>query len=130
MTDALKGYKTYIVAALAVIATLLGYLNGQLTLLQLLEGVGLALGLGGNRAVVRTAALLNTRFRTATTDRIDPDARIWSVYAGVALTIVTAIMAYVTGQQDVVATVSAVLGALGLNFLGLGAKKAATGDAT
>jgi hypothetical protein len=130
MLDSLKGYKTYIVAAVAVLSAILGYFNEQLTLLQALEAIGLAIGLGGNRAVVRAAALLNSPYRAPGTDRIDPDLRQWVVYAGVALTILTAVLAGINGQQDAVATIGAILGALGLNFLGLGAKKAATGDAT
>jgi hypothetical protein len=128
MLDFLKGYKTYIVVAIAVLTAIVAYFGNQLTLLQSLQAIGLALGLGGNRALVRAVALLHTRY--GVTSPTDPAARAYVVYASVALTILTAVLAQLNGQQDLLTTVNAVLAALGLNFLGMGAKKAALGDAT
>lgn len=129
MLDSLKGYKTYIVVAIAVLSAILGYFDGQLTLLQALQAIGLAVGIGGNRAIITAAAVLNSPYR-GPGEAVSPFARQLTVYAGVALTILTAVLAAINDQQGAVATIGAILGALGLNFLGVGAKKAATGDAT
>jgi hypothetical protein len=123
----LKGLKTYLVAAVAVLTALLGYFTGTVTLLQALEAIGLAVGLGGNRAVLTAAAVLNQPYRMPG-GTPNPNARQWVTYLGVATTILTAVLAQTNGEQGLIATVSAVLGALGLNFLGLGAKKVATGE--
>lgn len=129
MLDSLKGYKTYVIVAIAVLSAVLGYFDGQLTLLQALQAIGLAVGIGGNRAIITAAAVLNSPYR-GPGGPVSPFARQLTVYAGVALTILTAVLAAINDQQGAVATIGAVLGALGLNFLGVGAKKAATGDAT
>lgn len=119
---ALEGLKTYIVVAIAILSAFLGYTSEQLTLWQALQAVGLALGIGGNRAVVKVAEAV-TQYRS-TAER-DPRLRLLVTYAGVALTILTAVLASISGEQPLAVTVGAILGALGLNFLGLGAKKAA-----
>ena len=123
----LKGYKTYLVAAVAVLTAILGYLGHQLTLLQALQAIGLAVGLGGNRLLLRAAAVLNSPYSGAI-GAPDANARAWTIYAGVALTILTAALAYLDGSQSLVATIAAILSALGLNTLGVGVKKVADGE--
>lgn len=115
----LQGFKTYIIAAVAILSAILGFFSHDLTLLQAAEAIGLALGLGGNRAVLAARETV-----AAIQSGADPRARLIVTYAGVALTILTAVLAGINGQQDPVVTIGAILGALGLNFLGLGAKKA------
>lgn len=118
----LAGLKTYIIAALAVLAAILGFLNGEISLLQAIQAAGLALGLGGNRAIASAVEIL-TKPRSVASDA-DPEARQWVTYIGVAVTILSAALAFLSGDQDLTLTVGAILGALGLNFLGLGQKKA------
>lgn len=123
----LTGYKTYLVAAVAVLAAILGYLTDQLTLLEALQAVGLAIGLGGNRALLRAAAVLNSPYSQIMANP-DPTKRALTTYVGVALTVLTAVLAYLNQQQDIAVTVAAILGALGLTFLGTGMKKVADGN--
>lgn len=123
----LGGLKTYLVVAVAILAALLGYFNEQLTLLQALEAIGLALGIGGNRAVVWAGQVLNSPYGRTTAGTPNPNLRQLVTYVGVALTIATALLAGVNGEQESAVTIAAILGALGLNFLGLGAKKQAEG---
>lgn len=117
----LTGFKTYIVVAVAIMSAVAGYFSGQLTLLHALEGVGLAVGLAGNRAVLKLGEVLNSPFNS-TLDG-DPRSRQWVTYIGAALTIITAVLAGTSGEQPAAVTIAAILGALGLNFLGLGARK-------
>ena len=49
----LSGMKTYIVAAVAVLAAIIGLFNGELTLLQTLSAIGLATGLFGDRMILK-----------------------------------------------------------------------------
>lgn len=121
------GFKTYIVVAIAIVSAILGYFSDQMTLLQALEGIGLALGVGGNRAVLKVGEVLNAPFNSTVSG--DPRTRQWVTYIGSALTVLTAILAGVNGEQPSALTIAAILGALGLNFLGLGATKVATGEA-
>lgn len=123
----LEGLKTYAVVAVAILAAILGYFNDQLTLLQALEAIGLAVGLGGNRAVVWAGQVLNSGYVRTKAGTPDPRLRQLVTYAGVALTIITAVLASLNGQQDATVTIGAIMGALGLNFLGLGAKNQAEG---
>jgi hypothetical protein len=123
----LKGLKTYAVAGVAIISAVLAYLTGQLTLVAALEAVGLALGLGGNRLLINAAAILNGPYRSARLST-NLNTRAAVTYLGVALTILTAIVAGLNGDQDSVTVIGSILAALGLSFLGLGAKKVATGD--
>lgn len=119
----LEGLKTYLVVAIAILSALLGFAVEQITLLQALQAIGLALGIGGNRSVVKVAEAATNAYRSD--PERDPRLRILVTYAGVALTILTALLAGLNGEQPAAITISAILGALGLNFLGLGAKKAA-----
>lgn len=123
----LEGLKTYVVVAVAILSAILGYFSDQLTLLQTLEAIGLAIGIGGNRAVVYAGQVLNSPYRSAGAGTPDPRLRQVVTYLGVALTILTALLAGINGEQDAAVTIGAILGALGLNFLGLGAKKQAEG---
>lgn len=116
----LPGLKTYIVAAVAVLSALLGFFAGDLTLLQTASAIGIALGLGGNRAVLAVAEKWSDPRQIAAS----PTGRLLITYAGVALAILTAILAGLNGEQSPAVTIATILGALGLNFLGLGAKKA------
>lgn len=117
----LTGLKTYVIAAIAILAALLGVFSGDLTILQAGEAIGLALGIGGTRAVASVGEAWNsTRAKFAGS----PAGRILITYGGVALAILSAILAGLNGQQDPVVTIATILGALGINFLGLGVKKA------
>jgi hypothetical protein len=122
----LKGLKTYAVVGIAILSALLGYFNDQLTMLQALEAIGIAVGLGGNRLVLNAAAILNGPYSRGLT-KAGLNGRAWVAYLGTALAILTAIIAGLNGEQDSATTIAAVLGALGLNFLGMGAKKVALG---
>lgn len=51
---ALQGYKTYIIAAIAVFSALLAFTNGDASLFEAINAVLLALGLGTLRAGVKT----------------------------------------------------------------------------
>lgn len=117
----LPGLKTYIIAAIAILSALLGWYAGELTLLQAFEAIGLALGLGGTRAVAKAGDM--AAYTRSLVEK-DPRLRMLVTYAGVALTILTAILAGLNGEQPAVVTIGAILGALGLNFLGLGVRKA------
>jgi hypothetical protein len=119
----LTGLKTYAVVAVAIISAALGYFDGQLTLMQALQACGLAASLGGNRAVIKVGEVLNSPYRSAA-GTLDPRMRQMVTYAGAALTILTAIIANLNGEQEPAVTIGVILAALGLNFLGLGAKKA------
>ncbi len=123
----LEGLKTYAVVAVAIIAAILGYFSGQLTLLHAFEAVGLALGVGGNRAVVWAGQVLNSPYRVAPGSTPDPRVRMLVTYFGVAMTIISAVLAGLNAEQPSAVTIGAILGALGLQFLGLGAKKQADG---
>lgn len=125
----LDGLKTYVVVAVAILSALLGYYDGQLTLLQAGQAIGLALGLGGNRAVVWAGQVLNAPYRTAGGDTPNPKLRQLVTYAGVALSILTAVLAAANGEQSSASTIGVILGAVGLNFLGIGSQKAALGEA-
>lgn len=117
----LTGLKTYIVAAVAILAALLGAFSGDLTILQAGEAIGLALGIGGTRAVASIGEQwASTRAKIAGS----PTGRILITYGGVALAILSAILAGLNGEQSSVVTIGTILGALGINFLGLGVKKA------
>jgi hypothetical protein len=118
----LEGLKTYLVVAVAILSALAGYFDGQLTLLQALEAAGLAISLGGNRAVIKVGEVLNSPYQSAA-GTLDPRNRQMVTYAGVALTVVTALLAGINGDQAPAVTIGVILGAIGLNFLGLGAKK-------
>lgn len=121
----LEGYKTYLVAAVAIISAIIGYFDGQLTLLQVLQATGIAIGISGNRAVIWAGQVLNAPYPASAS--VDPRARQLVTYLGVALAIITAIIAGLNGEQEPAVTIAAILGALGINFLGLGAKKQAEG---
>ena len=114
----LDGFKTYLIAAIAILSAILAYFAGELSLLQALEAIGLAIGVSGTRAV---AAVRQFDPRQISAD---PEVRKWLIYGGVALSILSAILAGINGEQDPVVTISTVLGALGINFLGIGVKKA------
>lgn len=118
----LTGYKTYIVAAIAVLSALAGYFDQQLTLLQALEAVGLAVGLAGNRAIIKVGEVLNAPFKTAAGTG-DPVTRQWVTYIGSAVTALSAVLSGMASEQPPAVTIAAILGALGLSFLGLGASK-------
>lgn len=49
----LQGYKTYIIAAIAVLSAILAYKTGQADLFETINAVLLALGLGTLRAGVK-----------------------------------------------------------------------------
>lgn len=117
----LTGLKTYIIAAVAVLSALLGFFAGDLTLLQTASAIGIALGLGGDRAVLAVAERWSDpRAKIAAS----PTGRLLITYAGVAVAILSAILAGLNGEQPPAVTIATILAALGLNFLGLGAKKA------
>lgn len=125
----LTGYKTYIVAAIALLTAILSYIDGQLTLPELLQAGGLAIGLGGTRALLRSAAVLTTPYRLTAVGKLpDPRKRASVTYFGVVVAILSALLAYFTGQQDLPVTIAAVLSALGLTFLGSGLKRLADGN--
>jgi drug/metabolite transporter (DMT)-like permease len=125
----LEGLKTYVVIAVAILSAILGYFNDQLTGLQALEAIGLALALGGNRAVVWAGQVLNSPYgRLTDGTRPNPTLRNLTTYVGVVLAILTAVLAAMNGEQDSSVTIGVILGALGLNFLGLGAKAQAEGE--
>mgnify|MGYP001292316137 CR=1 FL=1 len=116
----LSGMKTYIVAAVAVLAAIIGLFNGELTLLQTLSAIGLATGLFGDRMILKVReAIANPSVLTK-----NPMVGMVITHLGTALTILTAILGGINGQQDPVTTISLILSALGINVLGLGAKKA------
>lgn len=117
----LQGTKTYIVVAIAILTALIGLLGGEITLLQTLQAVGVALGVAGNRSVLKLGEFAVNRFGSLPGEA---ERKLLLTYAGVALAILTAVLAFLNGQQDIVTTVSVILNALGLNFLGRGAKKA------
>lgn len=119
----MTGYKTYLTIAVAILAALFGYLTQELTLLQALTAAGLALGVGGNRAVAGAVQALNQPYRRDAAPP-SPSERQWVTYVGAALAVLTAILAFTNGEQDLPVTIAAVLGALGINFVGLGIKKA------
>ncbi|GAF69460.1 unnamed protein product [marine sediment metagenome] len=48
----LQGKKTYLVVAAAVIAAIIGYLNGELTIVQGVGAILAALGLGSARSAI------------------------------------------------------------------------------
>lgn len=123
----LDGLKTYLVVAVAILSSLFAYMTGEMTLLQTVQAAGLALGLGGNRAVIWAGQVINSPFSGAPGRTPDTRTRMIVVYVGVALTIASAALAGLNGEQDLVVTIGAILAALGLNFLGLGAKKQADG---
>lgn len=52
--EKLQGYKTYIIAAIAVLAAVLAWLNGDAGLFEALDTIMIALGLGTLRAGVKT----------------------------------------------------------------------------
>ncbi|MEJ7831321.1 MAG: hypothetical protein WKF79_00265 [Nocardioides sp.] len=117
----LTGFKTYAVVAIALLTAVAGYITGEITLLQMLEAGGLAVALGGNRAVLKIGETLNSPFNSTVSG--DPRNRQWLTYIGAAVTIISAVLAATNDGQELAVTVSAILAALGLNFLGLGAKK-------
>lgn len=119
----LTGLKTYIVAAIAILSAAAAFLIGDITLFQALAAAGVALGLGGNRYVAKAVELANATRRGAAAD---PELRIWVTHIGTALAVLTAILAGINGEQSSAATIAAVLTALGVDFLGLGVKNAAT----
>lgn len=120
----MRGLKTYSVVVAAIIAALLGYLTGEVTLLQALQGVGVALGLGGNRAVIKLVEILNSRFQPAQMEAAAP--RMAVIYGGVALAIVSALTAQLLEGQNAAVTITVILNALGLNFLGQSGRHALT----
>lgn len=122
----MTGIKTYLTVAVAILAALFAYLTGEFTLLQALTAAGLALGLGGNRAVAGAVQTINTVPLRRDATPPSPDQRQWVTYVGAALATLTAVLAFVNGEQDLPVTITAVLGALGINFLGLGIRKATT----
>jgi hypothetical protein len=122
----LEGYKTYIIAAVAVLTAILGYFSDQLTLLQALEAIGIAVGFGGNRAVVWAGQVLNSPYVAKAGDP-SPAHRQLVTYLGVGLAILTAVLAAIGGDQPLSVTIATILSALGLNFVSLGAKKQAEG---
>lgn len=117
----LQGTKTYIVVAIAILTALIGLLGGEITLFQALQAVGIALGVAGNRSVLKLGEFAANRFGSLPGEA---ERKLLLTYLGVALAILTAVLATMNGQQDLVVTVSVILNALGLNFLGRGAKKA------
>lgn len=123
----LEGLKTYLIVAVAILSAILGYFNDQLTLLQAGQAIGLALGIAGNRSILQVGQMFRTGFGTLAV--AEANRRKWITYVGTALTILTAAIAGVSGEQDSVVTIAAILGALGINFLGVGAKKTVTGQA-
>lgn len=118
----LTGLKTYIIAAVAALSAILGIVTGEVGLVEGLIAIGLATGLWGDRLVLKAVEIVNSPSSLTA----DPNIRMWVTHAGTALAVLSAVYAGVTGQTDPVAVISAILSALGINFLGLGAKKLAT----
>lgn len=118
----LSGIKTYVAAALAVLLAIAGVLTGEITILQGVEAIGLATGLAGSRWVVRAIEIIGSIRSSATAD---PVIRMAVTHIGTIVTILAAILAQLNGEQTIAVTISAILSALGINFLGLGAQSTA-----
>ena len=123
----LDGLKTYIVAAVAVLAAVLAFFSGELSLLQMFEAIGIATGVAGTRFVAKAGEII-ALVKDPEQLKANPTVRLWLTYAGTAVTVLSALLAGLTGSQDPIVTISAILSALGISFLGLGVKKSV--DAT
>lgn len=119
----LSGYKTYLAVIAAIAVAIAGFMSGSATLPVTLEAIFVSLGMGGNRWVVAAIEAVQS---AAPDLNFDAAKRLWATHGAVAATILTAVTSFMTGHESLFAAALAIVAALKVDFLGLGAKKAST----
>lgn len=112
----LKGFKTLIAAALVIIGALIGLFSGTLPVNVFLETVFGALNLASLRDAVKKVEVL-------VGVKVPPMLLKWSflpnlkTYLTAAFVVLTAVLAYMNGEQSMAATIAVISAAIGSSTL-------------
>jgi hypothetical protein len=120
----LAGLKTYLTAALAALVAIIGYFTGTVSLVDAVTALGLATGLYGARSVTHAIEILAI-VKDPTRMTFTPGMRQYITYGGTAIAVLSAVLGFWNGATDLQTAIAAVLAALGINFLSIGAKSSA-----
>ena len=108
--DFLQGKKTYLLIVLAILGTIVAMLTGEVTIGGGVTAILLQFGIADIRSLLSKIGLesLVTKYRT------------YVVMAGV---IIATLISYISGDSSILASLVALLGALGLGAFKSGIKK-------
>jgi len=108
MIEFLKGRKTYLLLALAVISALISFATGQIDVATCIAAILTATGVGTLRADLIPQLGFLSRYRS------------YFVMAG---GIIAAVLGYATGGLSLIGMITAIISALGLGTFSAGIKK-------
>lgn len=108
MLDFLKGKKTFLLTALAVVSAIVSFLAGQIDLATCIIAIYTAFGVGSLRADMLPSLSFLTKYRS---------------YFVMAVGIIGAVLGYVTGGLSLIGMITAILAASGLGSFSAGIKK-------